>query len=43
MGRAGDHPTPYIDVGTYGDFERVLRCQVNSALDLCPNSDSEKP
>ena len=29
MGRAGGHPTPYVSIGTSGDFEKVLGCQVN--------------
>ena len=29
MGRAGGRPTPYVSVGTYGDFERVLGCQLD--------------
>ena len=31
MGQAGGHPTPYIDIGTDGEFERVLGCQVNES------------
>jgi len=27
MGQAGGHPTPYVSIGTYGDFEKVLGCQ----------------
>ena len=29
--RAGGHPTPYVSIGTHGDFERVLGCQVNES------------
>ena len=29
MGRAGGQPAPYVAIGTSGDFERVLGCQVN--------------
>ena len=29
MGQAGGQPAPYVAIGTYGDFERVLGCQVN--------------
>ena len=25
--RAGGHPTPYVAIGTHGDFEKVLGCQ----------------
>jgi len=25
---AGGHPTPYISIGSYGNFEKVLKCQL---------------
>ncbi len=31
MGRAGDHLAQYVSIGTHGDFERVLGCQVNES------------
>ena len=31
MVRAGGHPTPSVDIGTDGEFEKVLGCQVKNA------------
>jgi hypothetical protein len=28
MGYAGDHPTPSVSIGSYGEFEKVLKCQL---------------
>jgi len=31
--RAGGHPTPFISIGTNGDFEKVLGCQLILTLE----------
>ena len=31
MGRAGGQPAPYVAIGTSGEFERDLGCQVNES------------
>jgi hypothetical protein len=30
--RAGDQPAPYVAIGTSGDFEKVLKCQLKEPL-----------